>query len=138
MRHVLYKTGDKDAPNAIKDRNGDVALDCCKVCGLSECQLDEQPECPGKPDKPTEEGTDMEAIKIGTVKLDDKDFTLRFSHHDTPLTEEQAANVKRALYRAGRYTFPVPGVPHEKWTEDDWIRYIDNHGGWLATRLDGL
>jgi len=39
--------------------------------------------------------------------------------------------VKRAMYRADAYAFPVPPVPHARWNEDDWIRYIDNNGSWL-------
>ena len=42
------------------------------------------------------------------------------------------ADNKVRMYRAGRYTFPPPPVGHIKWTEADWIRYIDNHGRWLG------
>lgn len=41
VKHDLYKTGDKDAPEQILDRNGAVALDCCKRCGKFESQLSE-------------------------------------------------------------------------------------------------
>lgn len=37
---------------------------------------------------------------------------------------------KRKLYRAGRYSFPVPPVHHSLWTEDNWIDYIDRYGKW--------
>lgn len=37
--HELYKTGDADAPDAIKDRNGEVALNCCRKCGRGESDL---------------------------------------------------------------------------------------------------
>lgn len=37
--HVLYKTGDSDAPEHIKDRNGDVALNLCRRCGRGEVEL---------------------------------------------------------------------------------------------------
>ena len=37
--HQLYKHGDKDVPDAIKDRNGDIVLDLCKVCGKGEVEL---------------------------------------------------------------------------------------------------
>lgn len=37
--HDLYKTGDLDAPDSIKDRNGEVALDMCKACGRGEIEL---------------------------------------------------------------------------------------------------
>ena len=37
--HVLYKTGDPDAPEIIKDRNGEVVLGLCKVCGRIELEL---------------------------------------------------------------------------------------------------
>lgn len=43
-KHTLYKTGDKDAPDIIKDRNGEVVLGLCKVCGKAEREL-EQPCC---------------------------------------------------------------------------------------------
>lgn len=44
MKHVLYKTGDPDAPDAIKDRNGEVVLDLCRLCGQTESTLEE--DCP--------------------------------------------------------------------------------------------
>ena len=37
--HELYKTGDKDAPEQIQDRNGEVVLDQCRHCGRAESQL---------------------------------------------------------------------------------------------------
>lgn len=43
-----------------------------------------------------------------------------------PLTYEE----KCELYRAGLYQFPAPPVCHTRWTEADWIRYIDNCGKW--------
>lgn len=39
--HVLYEKDDADAPDAIKDRNGDIMLGLCKVCGKGEAQLSE-------------------------------------------------------------------------------------------------
>lgn len=39
--HDLYKTGDKDAPDRIKDNNGEVVLSLCKRCGKAEAELDE-------------------------------------------------------------------------------------------------
>lgn len=41
LTHQLYKTGDADAPMAIKDRNGEVTLDCCRICGKGEIELTE-------------------------------------------------------------------------------------------------
>jgi len=37
--HDLYKTEDGDAPESIKDRNGEVVLALCKKCGRTESQL---------------------------------------------------------------------------------------------------
>lgn len=39
MSHDLYKTGDKDAPAAILDRNGAVVLGLCRRCGQGEADL---------------------------------------------------------------------------------------------------
>lgn len=39
--HVLYKTGDTDAPAQIKDANGDVCLGMCRNCGRVEAELSE-------------------------------------------------------------------------------------------------
>lgn len=39
--HVLYKREDKDAPEQIKDRNGDIVLDMCRICGRAESELTE-------------------------------------------------------------------------------------------------
>ena len=44
--HVLYKTGDKDAPDVIKDANGEVVLGLCRYCNKGEIELLEHPECP--------------------------------------------------------------------------------------------
>ena len=43
--HVLYETGDKDVPDEIIDRNGEVCLALCKVCGGAEASL--PTKCPG-------------------------------------------------------------------------------------------
>ena len=37
--HELYKTGDSDAPEQIKDRNGEVVLNLCRRCGRGEVEL---------------------------------------------------------------------------------------------------
>lgn len=39
--HTLFKTGDSNAPEGIKDRNGEVVLSMCKVCGKAESELDQ-------------------------------------------------------------------------------------------------
>ncbi len=39
-KHVLYEKGDKGIPDQILDRNGDVALGLCKVCGKGEIELE--------------------------------------------------------------------------------------------------
>jgi hypothetical protein len=46
--HDLYKTGDPDAPEQIKDRNGVVVLNCCRVCGKAEVELVDGEPCEGK------------------------------------------------------------------------------------------
>ena len=37
--HDLYETGDADAPDCIKDRNGEVVLALCRACGQGEVEL---------------------------------------------------------------------------------------------------
>ena len=37
----------------------------------------------------------------------------------------------RRKYRANKYTFPIPSVATDAWTESDWITFIDNYGTWL-------
>lgn len=39
--HDLYKTGDPDAPDSIKDSNGEVALGLCRRCKRAERELEE-------------------------------------------------------------------------------------------------
>lgn len=43
--HVLYKTGDRFIPVQIKDRNGEVVLKLCKVCGKAENELNNTECC---------------------------------------------------------------------------------------------
>ncbi|HBW9904169.1 TPA: hypothetical protein MFX83_15325 [Klebsiella pneumoniae] len=49
--HVLYETGDADAPDCIKDRNGEVVLSQCRLCGKGEVQIDGS-KCQGARSKP--------------------------------------------------------------------------------------
>lgn len=39
VTHTLYKTGDPGAPLSIQDRNGEVVLGLCRVCGRAEAEL---------------------------------------------------------------------------------------------------
>ena len=39
QNHVLFKTGEPDTPDCIKDRNGHVVLNMCRVCGKGEAEL---------------------------------------------------------------------------------------------------
>lgn len=41
MEHDLYRTGDKDAPEVIKDSNGEVVLGLCRRCRRAEVELSE-------------------------------------------------------------------------------------------------
>ena len=38
-KHDLYKTGDEDTPKSIQDRNGEVVLNLCRICGKGEAEL---------------------------------------------------------------------------------------------------
>ena len=44
QQHVFYKTGDPDAPEQIKDSNGEVVLAYCRRCKQAEADL--TPACP--------------------------------------------------------------------------------------------
>lgn len=46
--HVLYGDWDKDAPESIRDRNGQVCLALCRVCGKAEAELTPGERCSGK------------------------------------------------------------------------------------------
>jgi hypothetical protein len=50
--HVLYKDGDENIPDGIKDSNGQVVLSVCKVCGKAETELDEPCEARVASDQP--------------------------------------------------------------------------------------
>ena len=39
--HVLFTSADRDAPDCIRDRNGEVVLGLCKICGRGEIELRE-------------------------------------------------------------------------------------------------
>jgi hypothetical protein len=46
VAHDLYKTGDADAPDVIKDRNGEVVLGLCRKCGRGEIELADRCDTP--------------------------------------------------------------------------------------------
>ena len=50
---------------------------------------------------------------------------------DNNYLRAQLLEHKRARYRAGLYKFKAPPVCTTRWTEDDWITYIDACRGWL-------
>ena len=60
MRHALYTTLDADRPDAICDRNGEVVLAKCRVCGGAEAAL--PTDCPGE----HMTGPMLDAIQAGT------------------------------------------------------------------------
>lgn len=51
--HELYINSDPDAPERIKDRNGEIALHQCRVCGAAEIEL--EVHCSGNHNVVTEE-----------------------------------------------------------------------------------
>lgn len=59
--HLLYETSDSDAPDCIKDRNGEVVLGLCKVCGKGESEL-------SGPCVPKSEEVSMPALDPSAVK----------------------------------------------------------------------
>ena len=61
--HKLYQDGDKNIPEIILDRNGQVALGMCKICGKAESELSEA--CEAKPEHkpcPRCKGTELQAL----------------------------------------------------------------------------
>lgn len=42
MGHNLWKDGDRGIPEALLDRNGQVVLGMCRICGKAEIELDEE------------------------------------------------------------------------------------------------
>jgi hypothetical protein len=47
VEHIFYETEDSDAPEEIKDQNGEVCLGMCKICRCAEGTL--PTNCPGYP-----------------------------------------------------------------------------------------
>ena len=63
--HDCYKTGDIDAPETIKDRNGEIVLSLCRRCGGAEASLPTQ--CPGQPMLPHQ----MDEVQAGSLDFDE-------------------------------------------------------------------
>lgn len=84
QKHELYDGSEDDLPEAIVDRNGDVCLAQCKVCGLGEIQLDDQPSCPG-PIKGSEE-PDIERPLSRKMSFDPAD-TIRVAFAEIAVQE---------------------------------------------------
>lgn len=67
--HELYRQGDKDAPDGIKDRNGEIVLCCCRVCGEFEAGL-EKPCTADKP-VPANDRRHLEELAAVLDRLED-------------------------------------------------------------------
>lgn len=61
MQHKLYETGDHGVPSAIIDRNGDVVLDLCKICGGAEAAM--PTDCPER----WMTGQQLDEVAAGTL-----------------------------------------------------------------------
>ena len=84
MNHELYKTGDAGAPAAILDRNGEVTLSLCKVCGGAEGAM---------PTKCPEEMTpeQMAEYERHQVSVPDHGFTPMRKHLDWVIKKKKKA-----------------------------------------------
>ncbi len=69
----------------------------------------------------------FQVIVTGRTKADYVNDAIQDAIAIDRLTDDE----KRGLYRAGKYAFNPPPVPHLGWSETDWINYIDHHGRWL-------
>jgi len=47
--------------------------------------------------------------------------------------EDREMLTKLERYRKGMYLMKIPPVLTARWTESDWIRYIDHNGTWIYT-----
>lgn len=104
VQHVLYTNADADAPDAIKDRHGDVVLGLCKVCGQAEGDLEKQ--CPGPKKTPAEVGDLDVAALVETLELarnDLSDWITSFPEAAHASTRIVIARIDAALaaYRKG-------------------------------------
>lgn len=86
--HVLYKTGDKDAPPAILDRNGEVTLGLCRVCRKGEAELGDYCPGPANPYRPGGALNRQVALKDCTV--------VRGKLHNCQAAEEQIEYLEKA------------------------------------------
>ena len=68
MNHQMYETGDRDAPSAILDRNGEVVLSLCKICGGAEGAM--PTDCPGT----TISGQQLDDIYAGRLDFVGNDW----------------------------------------------------------------
>lgn len=48
-KHYLYKDGDNNVPSTLLDRNGQIVLSMCRICGKAEGELSESCEQAGEP-----------------------------------------------------------------------------------------
>lgn len=96
--HVLYKTGDKGAPDQIKDRNGEVVLAMCKICGKAEIELDQ-------PCQPNGDQIDKSPGTPDTGPLTDKD---REAFDMLRIALNRRAEVENMLIQMANGTRPLP------------------------------
>lgn len=66
LSHVLFRTGDRDAPDQIKDCNGHVVLEYCRICGRAEVELTE-PCAPVPSPEAADGGVSVDLIDRGAL-----------------------------------------------------------------------
>jgi hypothetical protein len=93
--HDFYTTADKDRPEVICDRNGEVVLNLCKRCGKGEADLIDEP-C-GQPEPEPVAWMDAPE-RIYLQVCDDENCDLSFEAHDDVLWCQDKINDCDILY----------------------------------------
>ncbi len=105
MTHELYKTGDRDCPEAILDRNGEVVLAMCRKCQKVEVELDAEctePEqsVPNNLSEDMQEGRSARYCGIVIVPLSSGKWYVQGNYNTGAITDSLDEQQVRALFSA--------------------------------------
>jgi hypothetical protein len=126
--HDLYQTGDPDAPQSIKDSNGEVCLGLCKKCGRAEVELSEP--CEPKAGL-VEDQIDLYkayADSHGLTRTEGKFELLAIAYNDRAATPLHRYSISQVEVGNGSGDWNIE-QQIEKDPQGEWVKYADLNPG---------
>lgn len=77
------------------------------------------------------ETTEKRRARLNSTTVNSQALCGNGSAHQITTLNKSEVECKHCLFELGMYYFNPPPVLTTRWTNQDWINYIDNNGKWM-------